>query len=98
MVPNNAFCDKAADYVARGNAKLGRGDLKGAIADLTKAIQLKPGYAEAYERRAAAKVLRNDTNEAIEDLTKERVLVLKGLHSNGRVVRHSTTRFLMILA
>jgi hypothetical protein len=49
------------------------------------------------ERRPAALVHRQDgIYRALEDLMKERVLALKGLDCNGRVVRHSTTRFLMI--
>ena len=42
-------------YFYRGNDKYESGDYKGAIADYTQAIRLKPDYVEAYCNRGAAK-------------------------------------------
>ena len=45
----------AETYLDRGNDKYESGDYKGAIADYTQAIRLKPNYAEAYYKRGIAK-------------------------------------------
>src|SRR5271165_2914688 len=41
----------AAAYYNRGNAKRAKGDSDGAITDYSKAIELKPDFAEAYSNR-----------------------------------------------
>jgi len=64
-----ALCDSADDYYTRGKAKYDKGDYKGAIADDTKAIELRPGFAEAYAHRGSAKGARGDKNGAIADYT-----------------------------
>jgi Tfp pilus assembly protein PilF len=49
--------DKAQDakaFATRGNEKLDRGDLDGAVADYTGAIRLDPRSARAYNNRALA--------------------------------------------
>jgi len=60
----------ADTYLDRGNAKLHKRDLDGAIADLTTAIELKPDYAEAYDYRGNAKLQKRDLDGAIADFTK----------------------------
>ena len=60
----------AEAYYNRGIAKRAKGDLDGAIADYTKAIELKPDYAVAYSNRGAAKQAKGDLDGAIADFTK----------------------------
>ena len=69
-ITTDAFCDTAEDYVNGSSQKYARGDLDGAIADCTKAIELKPDYANAYSSRGIAKLAKGDFNGAIEDYTK----------------------------
>jgi len=65
---------KKTDYadvnLNSGNAKYSKGDLDGAIADYTKAIELKPDVAGAYGNRGAAKQIKGDLDGAIADYTK----------------------------
>jgi len=59
----------AAVYFDSGYAK-GKGDLDGAIADFTKAIEVRPDYAEAYNLRGLAKQAKGNLDGAVEDFTK----------------------------
>jgi len=45
-------------------------DLSGALADFTKAIELKPDYADAYFNRGLTKKVKDDFDGAIADYTK----------------------------
>lgn len=67
--PNNAVA-----YFKRGKANLeSRTDtrlLDQAIADLSKAIEINPSYAEAYTERATAYQRKADYSRAIADATK----------------------------
>jgi tetratricopeptide (TPR) repeat protein len=45
-----------------------KGDYDGAIADSTKAIELKPNYAEAYADRGLTKLGQGKDAEAQQDL------------------------------
>ena len=45
-------------------------DYKGAIADYTKAIEIDPNYADAYNNRGIAKDELKDYKGAIADYTK----------------------------
>ena len=47
-----------------------RDSYKGAIVDYTKAIELDPEYALAYDNRGASKYYLEDYKGAIEDHTK----------------------------
>ncbi len=60
----------AEAYYNRGNAKLNKRDLDGAIEDFTEAIRLKPGDAEAYCNRGIAKANKSNFDGAIEDFTE----------------------------
>ena len=53
-----------------GLAKKKKGDFEGSIADHTKAIELKPDLAAAYNNRGNAKRAKGDLNGAIADYNK----------------------------
>ena len=59
-----------ADLVNRGIEKGKKGDLDGAIADFTRAIELNPKDDAPYYNRAQAKWLRKDRAGAIADYTR----------------------------
>jgi tetratricopeptide (TPR) repeat protein len=46
--------DVADDYVDRGNAHDEAGDFRQALADYAKALEIRPGYGEAYYNRGIA--------------------------------------------
>ena len=54
----------------RGNVKQSKDDLDGALADYTKAIALKPDFAEAYFNRSHLKQAQGDLNGARNDFNK----------------------------
>jgi tetratricopeptide (TPR) repeat protein len=54
----------------RGKAKLEDGDLDGAIADCTKAIDINPKLADPWNNRAIARIEKGDIDGAISDFTK----------------------------
>jgi len=61
----------AKDYYESGQVKmLDDRDEQGAIEDLTKAIELDPGYAAAYCSRGLAKFILDDYQGGGEDCTK----------------------------
>jgi tetratricopeptide (TPR) repeat protein len=60
----------AAEYLARGDARWQKGDLGGAVADYTKAIELDPSSADAYYNRGAVRQNQNDEDGAIADYSK----------------------------
>ncbi len=60
----------AEEYVAAGNALVQVGHLDNAIAFYTKAIELKPDLADAYNNRGFVYQKQNKTQMAIEDFTK----------------------------
>jgi lipoprotein NlpI len=62
--------NKEADYSDGGLAKQEKGDLDGAIADYTKAIEMKTGDSAPYMNRASAKILKGDYDGAIADSAK----------------------------
>ncbi len=65
-------CSDFAGNIAWRSAeqKFEKGDFKGAIADYTKAIEINPQYADAYNNRGAAKYSLKDTQGAIADYNK----------------------------
>ena len=65
-----AYAQSAIDWTDSGVAKFKRGDLQGAIADWTKAIEIYPRYALAYYNRGLAKDNLKDYRGAIADYTK----------------------------
>jgi tetratricopeptide (TPR) repeat protein len=59
-----------ADLVASGQQKELAGDIEGAIAEYTRAIDLDPGRALGWARRAIARDRKHDAEGAIADSTK----------------------------
>jgi tetratricopeptide (TPR) repeat protein len=59
-----------SDYYTRGCAEQVKGDLDDAIADMTKAIELKPDFVVAYVGRGLVKGHKGDFDGAIADFTK----------------------------
>lgn len=60
----------AASYYNRGTAFQSKGDLDRAIADYSKATELKPTYAAAYESRGRAYASKGDYVHALADVTR----------------------------
>lgn len=61
----------ARTYIYRGTARYWKkGDFDGAITDYTRAIELDPEYAEAYNYRGFAHLNNGDIDKAIADYTK----------------------------
>jgi lipoprotein NlpI len=54
----------------RGNVKRGKGDLDGALADYTRAIELFPQYSSAYRNRGIVKSAQRDFPRALADFRK----------------------------
>jgi tetratricopeptide (TPR) repeat protein len=57
-------------FYHRGMAEQNKWDVDGAIADFTKAIQLKPDYVDAYYQRGNAKSRNSDLDGAKADFQK----------------------------
>jgi tetratricopeptide (TPR) repeat protein len=60
----------AKDLNARGSASLNRGDIDGAIADYSRAIERDPKSVTAYGNRGAARRQKGDLEGALSDLSK----------------------------
>jgi len=58
----------AADYMARGDSDYDLGDYACAIADYSRAIELKPDFAEAYNNRAYTYMKMENYAPALLDL------------------------------
>ena len=69
-IPEEANAGNGDFYFNRGILKYDRGDLYGAIADYTKAIEINPNDADAFFNRALAKEDLRDYYGAIADYTK----------------------------
>ncbi len=63
-----------AAYNNRGNARAENNDKDGAIADYTRATELKPDYARAYYNRAVARKDKDDASGAAADFKRARQL------------------------
>ena len=65
-----AYAQSGTDLLNAGVAKAESGNLKGAIADWTKAIELYPQYAFVYYNSGKAKRHLDDYEGAISDYSK----------------------------
>ena len=70
FVPLVSFGQSAEEFFNRGNAKYNLKDYKGAIADFTKAIELNPDDATAYNNRGYSKAGLDDLDGACADFRK----------------------------
>ena len=61
---------KGYKWFESGIEKQKQKDLNGAIVDFSKAIEMKPNFAEAYAYRAEAKRMADDYQGAIADFSK----------------------------
>jgi tetratricopeptide (TPR) repeat protein len=64
----------AEDYYSLGLMRARGGDLKGAIADFDKAIEIAPQFSAAYTARGSAKSQQGDFEGAMGDSTGTRKL------------------------
>ena len=60
----------AADYYNRAHAKKAKGDLDGALADYTRALELDPKLADACNNRGCVKQAKGDLDGALADYTR----------------------------
>ncbi|MEO6246700.1 MAG: tetratricopeptide repeat protein, partial [Opitutaceae bacterium] len=60
----------AVDFIARGIARISRGELEAALADFDRALVLDPKNDEAYLSRGVAKMSQGDLDTASADFTQ----------------------------
>jgi tetratricopeptide (TPR) repeat protein len=60
--------NSSVEYYNSGNLKQQKGDLDGAIADWTKAIEFNPNNSEAHINRSLAKQDKGDLDGAMAEL------------------------------
>lgn len=71
VVPSSALAEMTADdYLDRGYAKYEKGDPDGAIADYSRALELDPKDAAAYNNRGNVKKDKGDVDGAIADYSR----------------------------
>lgn len=70
LLSNFAYSQTAESYYDQGVKKAAEEDYRGAIADLTKTIELDPKYDEAYYDRGLAKLKIGQKNSGCLDLSK----------------------------
>lgn len=76
-----------AEFYDRGSARLVKGNLDGAVADYSKAIELNPKHTEAYYNRGRAYSVKGDFAAAIADYSK--VIELDAKHAGAYYNRGS---------
>jgi tetratricopeptide (TPR) repeat protein len=75
----------AQDYIALGNYAYEQGSCDHAIASYTRAIELNPAFAEAYNNRAYVYMVKKDYAAALPDL--DRALELRPDYVNALMNR-----------
>jgi len=65
-----AYCQTASEYMKIALDKDHRGDVIGALADYTKAIEIDPNYRNAYFDRGLAKLNLGQKDSGCLDLSK----------------------------
>jgi tetratricopeptide (TPR) repeat protein len=90
VLPVAVHAQTAKDFYCSGYAKRLKHDYDGAIADYTRAIELKPDYAGAYARRGNAELMKGDTAAANADF--ERAIALDPNDAYGYTSRGNARR------
>ena len=70
LSPQAAHAQSADEFFNRGNVKGDLGDYQGAIADYTKAIEINPQDAAAYNNRCWNRYLSSQYKRALPDCDK----------------------------
>jgi hypothetical protein len=70
VLNGNVFCGPAEDYFNSAGEKTQKGDLEGAMGDLSKAIELKPDFVDAYVNRGLVREDKGDFYGAMTDYSK----------------------------
>jgi len=65
-----AYSQTAREYFDMGDLKANLEDYRGTIADYTKAIEIDPNYAIAYNGRGLAKLILGQLDDGCLDLSK----------------------------
>ena len=60
LLTRSTVAESAADYFNSGRAKASKGDMNGAIADYTRAIEINPELVMVYATRGMAKHVNGD--------------------------------------
>jgi tetratricopeptide (TPR) repeat protein len=66
---SSVYAETAGEYLQNGNDSLNEGDFDQAIFDYTKALDINPNIAKAYDNRGVAYALRGYPAPAIADFT-----------------------------
>ena len=69
-LPAGEVLKTAAEYYRRGQARIARGDLTGALADLDRAVAMTPDSPDYLYSRAALRRDAGQSKEALDDLDK----------------------------
>lgn len=80
-----ATTESAKDYLAQGDYDYEQGDCDKAIGDYTRAIEINPNFAEAYNNRAYVYMVKKDYAAALPDL--DRALQLRPNYVNALMNR-----------
>jgi tetratricopeptide (TPR) repeat protein len=82
--PEGRTSKEASEQYNRGLERHQKGDLPGAIAAYTRAIELDKKYADAYNNRGVAYMSQQDYNAALDDFTRSLELVPSDAAYNNR--------------
>jgi tetratricopeptide (TPR) repeat protein len=82
----------AAGLVNKGNLLMARNKVDAAVESYTKAIELKPDYAEAYVKRGLARRAKGDLAGSIEDYERAASIDPKATRNNRDVAESYSNR------
>ncbi|HEX6188618.1 MAG TPA: tetratricopeptide repeat protein [Pyrinomonadaceae bacterium] len=82
--------NSAVTHLARGKASFAKGDFAAAIDRFSKAIELKPDWAQAYVERGLARRMHGDLDRAIDDFNEATRLDTRSTQNNAGVAQAYT--------